>query len=115
VPQRRYNKGAGRENAENQDVVIFIQDNGSYLRVTKALRGDYTGLIGRDQEVLPGAGYTISVRFEVNKPIILSNILISSIAQWPGYPPKVYQVSWLIWCPRKWLRPEIPDPGPRLV
>jgi hypothetical protein len=76
VPQRKYNKGAGRGNAENQDLVIFLQENGSYLRVMKALGEDYAGLIGRDQEVLPGAGYTISVRFEVNRPAILSNILI---------------------------------------
>ena len=49
----------------NQDLLVFPIEGASYISVTAALNGDYTGLIGGDVKVLEEAGYTITLRLEV--------------------------------------------------
>jgi len=66
VPQRRYEKGAGRNLLTNQNLVLFTREDGSYIPVAAALKGEYTGLVCRDLPVLSEAGFTITLRFEVN-------------------------------------------------
>ena len=68
VPQKKYEKGAGRDHPNNQNIVLFIRKDGSYIPVTAALSEDYDGLINRDISALDGAGFTITLRFEVNRP-----------------------------------------------
>jgi len=47
---------------------VFVREDGSYLPVTAALKEDYTGLVGRDLPVFSGAGYTVTIQFEVIRP-----------------------------------------------
>lgn len=49
---------------------MFVRQDGSYIPVSAALGGDYTGLLDRDLPALPEAGYTITLRFEVNRPYV---------------------------------------------
>ena len=67
IPQRRYERGAGRDLPNNQGLVLFVRQDGSYISMTAALRGYYAGLVNRDLPALPQeAGYTITLRLEVN-------------------------------------------------
>ena len=47
--------------------MVFVRQDGSYIPVTAAVLGDYEGLVNRDLPVLDPAGFTITVRFEVNR------------------------------------------------
>lgn len=49
-------------------MVFFIRQDGSYIPLTAALGEDYAGLVGRDLPALGEAGFTITLRFGVNKP-----------------------------------------------
>jgi hypothetical protein len=66
IPQHRYK--AGRSSLNNQDLVSFVRQDGSFIPVTAALNEDYTGLVGCDLPVLDEVGFTIIIRFEVNRP-----------------------------------------------
>ena len=70
IPQKKYAKGAGRDLPTNQNVVLFIRQDGSYIPVPAAVEGDYAGLINRDITALDETvvGFTITLRFEVNRP-----------------------------------------------
>jgi len=68
VPQKRYGTGAGRALLTNQNLVLFVREDGSYIPVTAALAEDYSGLVGRDLPVFGEAGYTITIQFEVIRP-----------------------------------------------
>ena len=68
IPRRRYENEAGRGLQNNQNLVSFVLEDGSYIAVTAAL-GDYVGLLNRDLPGFPGeAGLKITLRFEVNEP-----------------------------------------------
>ena len=50
------------------NLVTFVRQDGTYIPVKAALEGDYAGLIDYDIPAFgPDAGYTIKVRFEVNR------------------------------------------------
>lgn len=66
VPQKKYEKGAGRDLPTSQNLVLFVRQDGSYIPVTTAALPDYSGLVNRDLSVLAETGFTITVRFEVN-------------------------------------------------
>ena len=68
VPQKKYEKGIGRDLPNNQSVVLFVRQDGSYIPVTAAVGGDYDGLIDQNTSTLNEAGLTITLRFEVNRP-----------------------------------------------
>jgi hypothetical protein len=55
--------------------VVFVEEDGSFLNVTKALREEYAGLVDRDEVVLAEIGQTLTLRFEVNSPTILDPLL----------------------------------------
>jgi len=65
IPQRVYEKGAGRDIPDNRNLVLFVRQDGSYILVPAAMGGDYVGLVNRDLPALTGAGVTITLRFEV--------------------------------------------------
>ena len=68
VPQRRYKKGAGRELPDNQRQALFVREGGSYIPVPAAVPDeDFNGLVSRDLPALGEAGFTISLRLEVNR------------------------------------------------
>ena len=67
VPQRRYRNGTSHGFLNNQNSLSFIWDDGSYIPLTAALVGNYTGLVNRDRLVLGEAGFTIALRFEVSR------------------------------------------------
>ena len=69
IPQRRYeNKGGRGLKFDNQNLVSFVREDGSYMPVTAALAGDYAGLLYRDLPGFPSeTSFTITLRFEVNK------------------------------------------------
>ena len=66
IPQRRYGKGAGRDLLDNQRLVLFNREDGSYIPVPAAVAGNYVGLVCRDLPAFGEAGFTITIRFEVN-------------------------------------------------
>jgi len=76
IPQKRYKKGAGRSAAQNKGLLVFALEGESYIPVTAALGGNYSGLIGRDARVLEEVGLTITLRFEVRGSHILGDKLI---------------------------------------
>jgi len=80
IPQRMYRRGAGRGSVNNQGLVLFLREDGSFIPVDTALRKEYTGLICRDVPALTEAGGTVTLRFE-----------------WPGYPPHEYQLRMIDW------------------
>ena len=75
IPQRKYGQGAGHGAPNHQNLVPFIRQDGTYLPVTAALRGDYIGLVGRDAPGLYEAGYTITIRLEVSRSPALCEII----------------------------------------
>ena len=76
VPQRRYEKGAGRSAAHNKGLVVFAIGGGSFIPVTAALEGNYSGLIGRDAKVLEEVAPSIMLRFEVRGSYVLGDKLM---------------------------------------
>ena len=68
IPQQRYKRGAGSGHPENQGSVRFVRDDGSYLPAAVALEGHCVGLVNRNCPVLEEAGFTVTLRFEVNRP-----------------------------------------------
>jgi len=81
IPQKKYEKGAGRGLPTNQNLVPFIREDGTYIPVSAALVGDHSGLIARHD--LPGfgeAGSMTTLRFE-----------------WPGYPPYDFKLRTHDW------------------
>ena len=95
IPQRRYGKGTGRNNPENQGMILFLRKDGSHFPLSAALREDYSGLVLRDLPV-PG-GITLTLRVEVGKSYhSLCQTDAHWLEQWPGYPPQDFQVSWLV-------------------
>ncbi|KAF9653229.1 hypothetical protein BDM02DRAFT_3182774 [Thelephora ganbajun] len=81
IPQKKYEKGAGRGAPNNQNLVLFVRQDGSYLPVIAALDENYDGLVNRDLQALGEAGFTIIIRFE-----------------WPGYVSQDFQVRTFDWC-----------------
>ena len=71
-----YERGAGRGLPTSRDLVLFTRQDGSYIPVSAAVRGDNAGLINRDVPALGEAGYTITLRFEVGGPTILGNTIL---------------------------------------
>ena len=71
IPQRKYDKGAARGAPNHQNLVPFVRQDGTYISVDAAIRGDYAGLVLRDIPGLYGAGYTITLRFEVSRSAAL--------------------------------------------
>jgi len=67
IPQRPYEKGARRDSPDIQGLVLFFQQDGSYMPVVAAVEGDCVALIFRDSPALCEAGFTITIRFEVNR------------------------------------------------
>ena len=51
----------------DQNPVSFVRQEGSYIPVTAALEGNFTGLVNHDLPVLADAGWTITIRFAVNR------------------------------------------------
>ena len=47
-------------------MVLFLREDGSFIPAPDAMAGDYTGLVDRDLPALGEAGFTITLRFEVN-------------------------------------------------
>ncbi|KAF9784361.1 hypothetical protein BJ322DRAFT_844285 [Thelephora terrestris] len=80
VPQRKYDKGTGRSDPNNQDRVLFLREDGTYLPVKEALEKRYGSLMDQNLPVLDEAGLTVTVRFE-----------------WPGYQSKEYQLRVVDW------------------
>lgn len=68
IPQRRSANESRRDVPNNQNLVLFAREDGSYIPVVSALQADYAGLLDRDLPVLDGTSAKIAVRFEVNKP-----------------------------------------------
>jgi hypothetical protein len=74
VPQRKYERGANQDAAEHQGLVLFIEEDGSFLKLTKALCEGYTGrFANRDAALPPEVGQTLILRFEVNGSTIPSD------------------------------------------
>lgn len=96
LPQNRYGKGAGRDHPDNQNIVLFVRQDGSFITVPAAAEGDYTGLVCRDLPALNEAGFTITLRFEVNGSSRYQPHWYLFVAQLLGYPPQDFQVSWLM-------------------
>ena len=100
---------------------MFVKEDGSFLSVTKALCEDYAGLVDRDEVVLTGIGQTLTLRFEVNSPTVFDpyysrlSAQCSSIAQWPGYTAKDYQVGSSVQHPARRLTSKILASCCRLV
>ena len=95
IPQKKYEKGAGHGAPTHQNLVPFVRQDGTFISVSAALAGDYTGLVARDLLVLGESGFTITLRFEVSgfpRPR-RDNGLDSMVAQWPGYIPQDVQVG----------------------
>ena len=63
IPQRIFSEGTLY--GHNQNTVLFIRLDGTYIPVDAALNRNYTGLIGRNEPVFAGAGYTITLRLKV--------------------------------------------------
>ena len=55
---------------------MFVRTDGSYIPVESALRGDYQGLVNRDEPSLCGTGHTATVRLGVRGPTIIDNMLV---------------------------------------
>ena len=71
IPQRPYGKGVARGAPNCQNLVPFVRQDGTYIPVDAAIRGDYAGLVFRDIPGLYEAGYTITLRFEVSRSTAL--------------------------------------------
>ncbi|KAF9784364.1 hypothetical protein BJ322DRAFT_844428 [Thelephora terrestris] len=97
VPQRKYDKGTGRDDPKNQGRVVFIREDGTYLPVKEALEKIYGTLMDQNLLVLDKAGLSVMVRFEVNKHTILGDTDVHLVAQWPGYRSKEYQMRFVDW------------------
>jgi len=93
LPQHRYGKGAGRDHLDNQNLVMFVRQDGSFIPVPAAVNGDHTDLVSRDLPALGEAGFTITLRFEVNGPSRSRSHWDLFVAQLLGYPPQEFQVS----------------------
>ena len=93
IPQRRFGKGASHDHPTNQNLVLFIRQDGSYIPLTAAMGGDFTGLVNRDTSAFDMAGFTITLRFEVNRPNLPWGCWYSLIPQWPGYSSQDFQAS----------------------
>jgi hypothetical protein len=68
VPQRTYDKGTGWDDPNNQERVVFIREDGTYLPVKEALEEIYGSLKDKDTPALVEVGDTMIIRFEVNEP-----------------------------------------------
>jgi len=66
IPQRRDQNGASFLLRDVQNSVPFVRQDGSYLPVTAALEGDYTGLVNRDLPALDDGIYTVALQLQVN-------------------------------------------------
>ena len=68
IPQTRYRNGRGLP--DNQNVVSFDLEDGSYITLTSALWSDYTGLRNNDLRPLvpEGGPLTIGLRIRVSTP-----------------------------------------------
>jgi hypothetical protein len=115
VPQRKYDKGIGRDDPSNRGCVLFIREDGTYLPVKEASEKIYGTLMDQDLPVLDGAGLTVTVRFEVNKHVILGDTGVHLVAQWPGYQSKEYLVSLLRLCYREEAEIQSSAAGRRLA
>ena len=80
-------------NNSDQNLVLFVREDGSYIPLTAAMEGDFTGLADRDTSAFDTAGFTITLRFEVNRPNLPRGCWCSLIPQWPGYPSRDFQAS----------------------
>jgi len=67
IPQKRYGKRTGGGFLHDPGLVVFIRGDGSYIPVVDALAGNCDGLVDRDDSGLAQSGYTITLRFEVNR------------------------------------------------
>jgi len=67
IPQRRYDNGAGYGLQSDQSSVSFFRQDGSYISVTAALKGDYIGLVNRDLPPLHESIFTITLQLQVNR------------------------------------------------
>jgi len=66
---------------------VFVRQDGSYIPVTTAVLGDYGGLVNRDIPVLTETGFTITVRFEVNRSYCRDTlVLIRYAVAWVSVP-----------------------------
>lgn len=69
--------------------MLFFLEDGSYLPVSAALRGDFTGLTHRDVPALAEAGSTVTLRFEVNGSTILGDISVLIGCEVAGIPVQI--------------------------
>jgi len=67
IPQKRYEMDAGCDLLDNQRLVLFIQEDGSYIPVPAAVGEDYTSLVCCDLPAFGEAGFTITLQFEVGR------------------------------------------------
>ena len=75
-------------------MILFFRQDGSHFPLSAALQEEYSGLVLRDLPV-PG-GFTLTMRIEVGKPChSLCQTDTHWLEQWPRYPPRDFQVSWL--------------------
>ena len=93
LPQNRYGKGSGRSHLDNQNIVMFVRQDGSFIPVPAAASGDHTGLVCRDLPALGEVGFTITIRFEVDEPSSSRSRWYLFVAQLLGYEPQDFQVS----------------------
>lgn len=61
IPQKRYRKGADGDDPANQNLVLFVWEDGSFIPVAMALEKDYTGLVNSDLLGLGETGFMITV------------------------------------------------------
>lgn len=100
MPQREYKGGLCYLPPFEPDAVLFFLQEGRFLPINAALCGGFNpGLIGGDEPTLIQANTNITIRFEVkikNKKLRCfpgGEPMLISFDQWPGYPPRSYQVS----------------------
>ena len=84
IPQRKYNKGAGRGFPNYQNLVPFLRQDGTYISVDAAIQGDCAGLLAPDVPALSNAGYTVTLRFEVSRPPLLRDNRTDCLRSGPG-------------------------------
>ena len=67
VPQWGYELGAGLSSPNNQHPVSFVRQDGSYIPVTAAWEGDYSGLVKRDLPALGEGIFSVRLQLQVNR------------------------------------------------
>ena len=66
IPQTGYENRASLIFPNTQSSVLFIRQDGSYIPVTAALDGDYSGLVNRDLPALGEGIFSVMLQLQVS-------------------------------------------------